>query len=686
MRKGEKTAGALFLTLFAVSGAAGLIYEVVWMRQLTTVLGSSSYAVTIVLATFMTGLGLGAWALGRLSDRMGAGWLALAYFGLEIAIAGYAWMFPRLLESAQWAYVAFYRHFQPEPATAHALQLMLAFVLLLLPTTLMGATLPVVCRYLIRQRSSMPIRLSALYAVNTAGAIAGTLAAGYWLLPLFGIAKTTALAVLLNLAAGVGFALLHRLFHSSSADEPTLKCQPQAAMTTLQRGVIVGLGISGMAAMFYQVAWTRTLSMTLGNTTFAFTTMLATFLVGIAMGSASYRFLPAKKSDQTWFVRIQVLAAFSALATVPLLEKLPFFYLYLHQTHGGSWAELQALRFSLSALVMFVPTFALGAMFPVAAALLVDGLDQMGSRIGRAYAFNTWGAVLGSIVAGLVLVPLAGLQKTIVFGALLNLAAGLAVCLLSTEGVFVRRMVTVIGSGLAMVGCIAVLKPWSPNILNSGVFLYAERYLAMEERVRGEFQKKDKDQALNSKDIWKLSMQQFNMVYHRTGAIATVAVMDAPDGVRFLTINGKTDASTGERSDMRTQVMIAQLPMLLHEQPDRVLVVGLGSGVTAGSALTHENAMVDCVEIVPEVIEAARFFSHANNNALDNPRLRLIPRDARNFLLTHDQKYDVIISQPSNPWIKGESSLFSAEWYRLVKQSLEEGGAVCAVAAFLPDG
>lgn len=373
-------------------------------------------------------------------------------------------------------------------------------------------------------------------------------------------------------------------------------------------------------------------------------------------------------------MRIQILAAFSALATVPLLENLPFFYLYLHQTHGGGWAELQVLRFALCALVMLAPTLALGAMFPVAAALLVDGLDQMGSRIGRAYAFNTWGAVLGSIAAGLVLVPLVGLQKTIVFGSLLNLAAGLAVCLLATEGVFIRRMATVIGSGIAMVGCIAVLKPWSPNILNSGVFLYAERYLTMEERVRGEIQEIEPSREIKSKDIWKLSMQQFDMLFHRAGAIATVAVMDAPDGVRFLTINGKTDASTGERSDMRTQVMIAQLPMLIHEQPDRVLVVGLGSGVTAGSALTHENALVDCVEIVPEVIEAARFFHHANNQALDNPRLHLIARDARNFLLTHDQKYDVIISQPSNPWIRGESSLFSAEWYSLVAQSLEEGG------------
>ena len=196
----------------------------------------------------------------------------------------------------------------------------------------------------------------------------------------------------------------------------------------------------------------------------------------------------------------------------------------------------------------------------------------------------------------------------------------------------------------------------------------------MEKRFRSLEEAEGESSRLSTWDIWEMSMNQYDLLYYKPGVTATVAVMERKDGVRSLTIDGKTDASTGGKSDMRTQVMIGQLPLLFHEKPDKVLVVGLGSGVTAGSVLTHDVRLVDVAEISPGVIEAAEYFSEANHDALKDPRLHLIPRDARNFLLTEEGKYDVVISQPSNPWIKGEASLFTEEWYRLVKEHLGKGG------------
>jgi spermidine synthase len=169
-------------------------------------------------------------------------------------------------------------------------------------------------------------------------------------------------------------------------------------------------------------------------------------------------------------------------------------------------------------------------------------------------------------------------------------------------------------------------------------------------------------------------MERFDLLYYRTGPSATVSVMKRPDGVRFLTINGKTDASNSYKSDMPTQVMIGQLPMLYHPDPKRVLVIGLGSGVTAGSVLTHPAQRVDCVEISSAVADAARFFDRDNHGALNDPRLHVIRRDARNHLLTSRTDYDVIVSQPSNPWVNGEANLFSLEWYRIVRDRLGSGG------------
>lgn len=671
----------VFFALFTLSGVAGLIYQVLWARQFTLVLGASTYAVTVVLAVFMAGLGLGAWVLGKMADRYDENQLARCYVLLEVGIAAYALLLPWLLRGAEAGYTTLCRAAAPSLSTINATRLLVAFALLILPTSLMGATLPVLSRYVIRNRSRISVNVSWLYGLNTLGALCGAVAAGYLLLPAVGMAQTNFVAVAVNALVAVAFWIAHRMTlatpseaASESRQRVTIGSEPAGPLSPLEKTALVAFAISGFAAMLYEVAWTRTLTMILGTTTFSFTTMVATFLFGIAAGSLLFAGLRRLMSPGRLLVWLQWVIALSALLAIPLFERLPLLYLSLDHLVGESWAAAQVVRFALAALVMLVPTLALGVTFPAVAALLVGKTEILGRRLGRAYGINTIGAVLGALFAGLVAVPVLGLQHTIILGAALNLTAGVLVALALAERPATRRVATAVVAGVVFVGLVTLLKPWSPGVINSGVYVYADRYRKVIDRIESASEVELPVTGWNQWRIWQAAMSQYDLLYYKTGPTATVAVMQRDDGVRFLSIDGKTDASTAKAHDMKTQVMLGHLPLLFHPRPDQVLVVGLGSGVTVGSVLSHDVRVVDCAELSPAVVEAAEYFSEVNRRPWEDRRLELMPRDARNVLLTSDARYDAIISQPSNPWIRGQSNLFSLEWYQLVHDHLRDEG------------
>ncbi|MCB2188968.1 MAG: fused MFS/spermidine synthase [Deltaproteobacteria bacterium] len=672
------------LFLFLFSGATGLVYEVAWVRQFMQALGSSNYAVTLVLTAFMTGLGLGSLLLGGRADLLSGRGLARLYALVEAGIGLYALLLPTLLDWAERAYVACHLAWEPTGWLLSGLKLGLYFLLLVAPTTLMGATLPLLTRYLARSHEAISLNISRCYSANTLGAILGALVAGYYLLSHWGLAWTTRGAAALNLAlAGAFWLLRFRQPPAAGPDSTPGISLPRrgergtVAPAAFRRGeqwaTLGALGFSGAAAMFYETAWTRTLSMVLGTTTYAFSTMLATFLIGIALGSAVYGKLRKSISPISLFSTAQLLVSFTVLLGIPLMEKLPFAYLSLYSRWGETWESLQVVRFFLASAVMIAPTLAMGVLLPAASAICIEETGHLGRRLGQVYALNTLGNVVGAVLAGMVLIPGLGLQNTIILGALLNLGAGLAP-LWAGRAVWFRRWAGLAGAAaiLSLLGM--VVSPWSPLIMNSGVYVYAARYHKMLHRYQDATQHNADLPLLSAWEVWRLAMEQYHLLYYRNGPVASVAVMERPDGVRFLTIDGKTDASTGERNDMQTQVMMGQLPLLLSRGMEQVLVVGLGSGVTVGSVLTHPVGAVDCAEISPAVIDAAAYFAEANHHALADSRLHIIARDARDLLLTSDQLYDAIISQPSNPWIHGISRLFSLEWYRMVEARLKKGG------------
>jgi len=667
-----------FTILFALSGVSGLIYEVVWVRQLTLILGASTYAVTIILASFMSGLGLGSLFLGRFADRLDNKKLAKWYILLELGIGFYALILPLILQLNKYLYVSFHLRYANDFDVSNILRIILSFLIFVFPTTLMGATLPIIAKYLIHSQSRVSITISRLYAVNTFGAVFGTLLAGYILLPMIGNKFTNLLAVSINFSVAALFFMLHKHLYSRKTKD---MCVPavisdgkEEKFTNIQIAVICAFTISGASAMVYEVAWTRTLVMILGTTTYAFTTMLATFLLGLAFGSMLYGQIRKFTSDIKLFIWLEIIIAFSVIISIPFFGKLPFLYLTIPERFLQNWLSLQFIRFFLAAIIMIVPTIAMGCIFPVVSAILVNKTDVLGKRIGKAYGYNTFGGVIGASLAGLVLIPSFGMQKAIIIGSFVNLLAGIIMCLLYPSATLRHRISFAFCAIIVLSVFTFMLKPWSPKIMSSGVYVYASRYRDLSNRVKDGDAQYDELKQLNSWKLWDLAMQQYTTLYYKTGQTDTVSVMERNDGIRFLTVDGKTDASSNYDHDMKTQVLLGQLPLLYHKEPDRVFVVGLGSGVTVGSILTHNVRTVDCAEYSNSVVEASKYFSEYNHNALEDKRLRIIPRDARNALMTYDKNYDVIISQPSNPWISGQSNLFSYEWYKLVDEHLSSEG------------
>ena len=648
---------------FLASGAIGLIYEVLWIRMLGLVFGHTVFAVTTVLASFMGGLGLGGLVFGRIADRARS---PVRLYGLlEIGIGLYCLALPVLLSGAAGIYLWVSRTLDPPFLVFSLVQFALVALLLIPPTFLMGATLPVLVRFFAREERTLGRQVGLLYSVNTWGAVAGVLLAGYFLVPSLGIQTTLRMAVVANVGLGALLLVfdrhLRRLASDLAAAEPaappegpkTPGDQPEPVSDLARVLVAAGFAASGAASMIYEVTWTRALTLSIGSSTYAFSAMLAAFLSGIAGGSWLFALLAGRRRLRPEaFAWLQLAIGGSVLALVPAFERLPLWFLTAFQFSQDP-GYIQTLQFGLSVAVMLAPTLLIGATFPCAVRILAQGMGRVGSDTGWIYAVNTAGSILGVSAAGFLGVPALGIQWTMRIGIGLNLAVGAAILLCGGGRSTLRRTLGLAAAAAAAAA--AVLLPlWNPALMSSGVAVYGRMYLPL--LRSGEFLRSEWSPRLLS---------------YRDGIGATVTVhQDGPQ--RLLRVNGKTDA--GNRRDMHTQLFTGHLPMLLHPAPKRVLVIGLGSGVTAGAVAQYPAEQIDIIEIEPAVIEASRYFEAENRRVLSDPRVRMIVADGRNFLQTTRTRYDVIISEPSNPWIRGLATLFTREFFALAKSRLAPGG------------
>jgi spermidine synthase len=632
---------------FVLSGVAGLLYQTIWSRQYSLVLGTSEAAVSVVLAVYMLGLALGAALVPRWMH--GPGTRPLRLFALlELGIAACALAIPPLLALVGDGYVAVAGGLPDPPSAVGALPRLyfaLACLLLLVPTMLMGATLPVLAGFAVRSAADTGPRIAGLYAANTLGAAAGALAGGWWLVPDFGLRISTAVAMALNLLVTAGaFAVSRSLAEggatTATGTTPAAAGTVSAAAPATTGGVLsdervrallplLGL-VSGFVALTYEVLWARMLSHALGSSLAAFSTMLASFLLGIGLGSlASTRRLSAQGAALA-FAATQVGVAVAAAAAQLWLGRMP--------------NDLPPGPLATRALLAMLPaTLFMGAAFPLLIRLLGDrGVDPTRAT-GRIYAFNTVGAVAGAIAAGMWLIPALSFEGTARLTVALSLAAAVVALWSLTD---VARPMKAAATAAALAAALLFRPPLPGAIIDASL---------VDDSTAGE--------------------QRFLAV----GRSATVLVKERDDGGFYLRTNGLPEATVrraGAPPVRHSQRWLAALPIAARPEATSMLVVGLGGGV-AVEDIPARFTTLDVVELEPRVIDANASFARLRaHDPLADPRLRLIENDARNALVLTDRRYDILVSQPSHPWTSGSANLYSRGFLELARSRLTPDGVL----------
>lgn len=648
----------IVLLLFFCSGATALVYEVLWSKYLALMLGSTVQAQTVVLAVFMGGLALGNRIFGRRADAA-ANPLAL-YGKLEIAIGIYAFVFHLLHQAADKLFISAGTPLLEKPLGLLALKAILSVGLLLGPTILMGGTLPLIAAWLNR-RGTDAGRLSArFYSVNSLGAVCGSWLAGFVLVQAMGMTASLQLTAMVNVAIGLtalGLARKSELPLAPSQDEAASAPDSSPPITNHASLAITIVALTGAISMGLEVLAARSLVLIFGASLQAFAIVLMSFILGIGLGGAVVASPRTRSLVRETATTILLLGAAAWIGLlVAGVEQWVDFYRWvktgLARTETG-YAFHQVFSAAMSLVVLGIPAGLLGAVLPLWIRELPQSGPELGRGVGRLLTWNTIGAVAGTLVTGFVLMPKLGLR-----GAFLALALGLCVAawLLGRKFQRVTLQFTAgtVGASLLLVGAMGG-DTWQ-HLMSSGIFRLRETELG--------------------KDLVGHRQRHIKIHFYEDAADASVAI-EQGDGVAasdqiVLRINGKPDATS--RGDMATQFLLGHLPMLARPESKDIFVLGFGSGVTAGALLGHPVQQIVVAENCEPVLRAGKYFEPWNRGILTNRLARIVGEDARTLLKLSPQRYDVIISEPSNPWMVGVGSVFSREFYELCAGRLKDGG------------
>ena len=643
---------AVFTALFVASGFAGLIYESVWTHYLKLFLGHAAYAQSLVLIVFMGGMALGAGFCARVSTRV-AHPLA-AYALVEAATGLLALVFhEEFVALTDWCFATLLPALGSEGVSLAA-KLAIACALILPQSVLLGASFPLMSSGLVR---AAPKRageaVATLYFANSLGAAAGVLASGFVLIAWAGLPGTLRTAGLLNLAIAVVAAVLARRLRSAPLEPRTESLPPGAgAMKPAQLLLAVAL-LTGLASFVYEICWVRMLSLVLGASTHSFELMLSTFILGLALGGlAVRRFVDTAASPERLLGWVQVAMGLLALATLPVYDRS--FGLMEFLMKGLARNEAGYLFFNLSgqlvsALVMLPATFCAGMTLPlITGALLRRGQGE--KAIGQVYAANTLGAIAGVLLAVHAGLPLLELKGTLILGALIDAAAG--VFLLQRYASRPWQATAAAAACLLALLPLATLFELDAHKMTAGVFRHGDLSTSSEAKI----------------------------LFKKDGKTATVHLVRYSEATSIRT-NGKSDGSInleleGERgSDEITMVLTGALPLALMPQARTAAVIGIGTGLTTHTLLQSLSLQsVETVEIEAAMAEAARGFVPRNSAAFADPRGAILIDDAKTFFSTRNRRYDILVSEPSNPWVSGVSSLFTREFYRRIRGHLNPEG------------
>lgn len=664
-------------SLFVLSGIAALIYQVVWFKQLSYFIGNTTYSQSVVLATYMGGLAVGAWFWGKKADTIKNSLYLFAI--LEITLALYCFFYSPIFSfvEEQFSATVISNKWESDGSSVLFLKFLVSGATIFFPTFLMGGTLPVLVKFLSLKVDQVGKNVSILYFINSFGAVIGTVLAGFYLIQAFGLTKTTYFAAMVELLVGLASLFLAKYSYAQlnkeNIPENTDKLEKTKIITITKKQFTLVLSIaafSGFCAMVYEVVWLRLLIPVLSSSTYSFTIILAAFITGITIGSyLTFKFNDKIKSPLLFVGYCQLFIVISIFITLPFYEYLPFqIWKAVNSSinEGSSYTYYLFIQFTYVFIVLVLPTIFMGMSLPVLSRFAVSDVKKSGKVIGNIFAVNTLGTVLGSLITGLVLIPFIGIYKTIVVAIIINLI--LAISVFKQRDLITSKLKIIIASVVIVTGFIFFKnvnsQSWAYPIMLSQVPRQINRANPPEtydEFIAG-IKKDDK------------------ILYYNEGIGGTIIVGKNKDQI-YLSTNGKGDANSV--TDLRTQVSLGQTPIILHPKADTVFVIGYGAGTTIGNVMTHPNVKyAEVAEISGEVIEASSHFNKINEQPLKRKNLKVIKDDGVSALRLSTHKYDVIISQPSNPWSAGVGNLFTKEFFQDCKKKLRPGGYVAQWFSF----
>ena len=677
----------LVLVCFFLSGLSSLIYQVLWTKMIVKIIGSAPFAVAIVLTIFMGGLGLGSFLAARIIDSVKEPARLVRMYGLlELAVGAYALIIPFLLKIFRPLYAVLYNHLYDRFLLYNFLTFLGCSIILCLPVVCMGATLPVLCRFYVRRLSHLGTHAGRLYGLNTIGAALGALLCGFWLIKFLGVWQTLIAAVGINIFIAIASFIAgariqaDTIFFKESLSEQTRPSHtdftdspPQSSFAV--KAALMIFGVSGFCAMAYEVIWTRLLGLLVGPTTYSFTIVLVSFITGLALGSIIFGFFADRvKNVLLLLLATQIATALSALVVSQLLGDSQLFFAKLIFTFQNNFV----LHYFLKALALFafliLPTMLSGATFPLVGKICTRSIENIGKSLGFAYVVNTIGAVAGSFCAGFIILPLLGKENSLSFVIGLQLFTAMIIAVFAAKNSFCKYKPLFLAATSAFgIGMCFFFPFWNRHLIAAGMYHRFDK-IDMILRTTGWFEtflRSSQDRLEEGKNL--------ELVYYGDGIGGFTTVFKSADefgNLQYSMANsGKFDASS--RYDMPTQTLLAHFPMLFHPNPKNVMVLGLASGITAGETLCYPIEKLDVVDISQQVVEASHFFDPWNNNVLANPKTKLIVQDGRAHLYLTNQKYDVIISEPSNPWMAGMADLFTRDLFAQARDRLNDNGILC---------
>ena len=632
--------------LFFCSGATSLGYEVIWFKRFANVWGSSALAMAVVVASVLVGLGVGAFIVGRRVEKItnpirwygwcevGIGVLALI-IPLETGLLGNlnAWITSMCGQSA---------------FTLSLARGLLTLLVVGPPCLLMGGTLPLLVKHSTPENDHAGSYSAWLYGINTAGAATGCLLAGFLVIPTFGLFWTNIIMVGLNLIiAAIAFSMAAKSPAIAPGVPPVqTKPVPKAEPTAKEPRrlfILMAVALAGFASLGLQMIWARQLAVMLGGSTYAFSASLFVFLSGVGLGALLYRVVQPRFSNPLQLaaitIAILIIATVAGKMALPTTTGLVAMLKPLRASHALNTAVCAGAAMTLE----FIPALMMGVLFPLFVSLCRPANAGMGQVVGSIYGWNTIGSIGGAFLTMILFVPALGIPQTLALFLALYLATLILLHLGNGDG-FSGSTFAALGVGV--VAAVLAARPLDPRLTDFGAFMYGYAPPA------------------DLRDAMKV-------LSYKEGRSCNVLVTESQNH-RSLRVNGKVDASTSV--DMETQLALAYLPHCLRPEARDVLVVGFGSGTTVGASLLFPETRVRAVEIEPAVVAASPFFAAVNHRPEQSSRFTAIYDDGRSFLQATDQKFDLVISEPSNPWIAGISSLFAREFYQTARKKLQPGG------------